>query len=617
MHVRGGSQWKKTERRDNSIGPLRRAHPASGATWNVQVVRGKMSTRCLWHACRALMLGMFLMAIGAGMATVGYYANDLTIGEFRNSTSVRIKNEQRGLHLNNLSYLGPIIMGVGGFIVVASCVMTFEARDSAAKVVPARFKVNPGQRGRSGGQGSRRTTRQSSRWEQHLGLFKSSPGGEIPTDRNALTAALVHFSRTLGSPKYIAPAVVHSRRISKSGSVPNLIEMKGQISPLSSGSPGRRNSRNHRVSRHSGINRNSREKGYLHPGMLRFHRHAISVDETGAYKQCNDSAHGSQQSVTFDPTPEIINNIITNHKKRERAKRSDTARRHVLSRQKPFEKEEPNSPKTGNYSVSRRRSSTISDNSFSSRRMSRCRRASSASRTLSFDSRCTQAPSVSSTVEIDQLRSPDKITRQISPRKVNSMLSTPSVEKEFRSQLSICSEPTVAVRQLSCQSSLEPCVPEEESPELEDKGSKESFHTAQEVPALHELTHVTIESNNRPDSLILSIADSEKIDLKSQQKYLYRSQSTRSFKKPKPKPMKLLSNDLDEIYVISSSRVSEMDDFYDSIEVIHERRNKNFSKFCIENEINNSDEPSTMTTTSVTHNTRIPDQIIVDINTQT
>lgn len=45
-----------------------------------------------------------------------------------------------------------------GFIVVASCVMTFEARDSAAKVVPARFKVNPGQRGRSGGQGSRRTT---------------------------------------------------------------------------------------------------------------------------------------------------------------------------------------------------------------------------------------------------------------------------------------------------------------------------------------------------------------------------------------------------------------------------------------------------------------------------
>lgn len=114
MHVRGGSQWKQPARRENSIGPLRRAHPASGATWNVQVVRGKMSTRCLWHACRALMVGMLLMAIGASMATIGYYSQDLTFGEFRNHTTVRVKNEQRGLHLNNLSYLGPIIMGVGG-----------------------------------------------------------------------------------------------------------------------------------------------------------------------------------------------------------------------------------------------------------------------------------------------------------------------------------------------------------------------------------------------------------------------------------------------------------------------------------------------------------------------
>lgn len=43
-----------------------------------------------------------------------------------------------------------------GFIVVASCVMTFEARDSAAKVVPARFKLSGSSRNR--GPGSRRTT---------------------------------------------------------------------------------------------------------------------------------------------------------------------------------------------------------------------------------------------------------------------------------------------------------------------------------------------------------------------------------------------------------------------------------------------------------------------------
>ena len=113
MHVRPTTQWKKS-RRDNSIGPLRRAHPASGATWNVQVVRGKMSTQCLWHACRALMVGILLMVIGASMATIGYYSNDFALSDIKNHTTVRVKNEQRGLHLNNLSYTGPIIMGVGG-----------------------------------------------------------------------------------------------------------------------------------------------------------------------------------------------------------------------------------------------------------------------------------------------------------------------------------------------------------------------------------------------------------------------------------------------------------------------------------------------------------------------
>ncbi|VVD03149.1 unnamed protein product [Leptidea sinapis] len=34
-------------------------------------------------------------------------------------------------------------MGFGGFIVVAACVMTFEARDSAAKVTPARPQAVP------------------------------------------------------------------------------------------------------------------------------------------------------------------------------------------------------------------------------------------------------------------------------------------------------------------------------------------------------------------------------------------------------------------------------------------------------------------------------------------
>ncbi|XP_026730372.1 uncharacterized protein LOC113495692 [Trichoplusia ni] len=132
-------------RRARSVtGPLRRAHPASGATWNVQVVKGKMSSQCLWHACRALSAGLLLMLLGAAMAVIGYYADTLSVAqEVRGNSTVSVKDEARGFHLNNLSYAGPIVMGFGGFIVVAACVMTFEARDSAAKVTPARPTAMP------------------------------------------------------------------------------------------------------------------------------------------------------------------------------------------------------------------------------------------------------------------------------------------------------------------------------------------------------------------------------------------------------------------------------------------------------------------------------------------
>ncbi|KAH9632461.1 hypothetical protein HF086_014545 [Spodoptera exigua] len=132
-------------RRARSVtGPLRRAHPASGATWNVQVVKGKMSSTCLWHACRALSAGLLLMLLGAAMAVIGYYADQLSVAqEIRGNATISVKDEARGFHLNNLSYAGPIVMGFGGFIVVAACVMTFEARDSAAKVTPARPQALP------------------------------------------------------------------------------------------------------------------------------------------------------------------------------------------------------------------------------------------------------------------------------------------------------------------------------------------------------------------------------------------------------------------------------------------------------------------------------------------
>lgn len=108
----------------------------------------------------------------------------------------------------------------------------------------------------------------------------------------------------------------------------------------------------------------------------------------------------------------------------------------------------------------------------------------------------------------------------------------------------------------------------------------------QEDSVTLESTIVTIENDHqrskmpRPDSLILNTTTIE-AEAEAKAKYLYRSQSTKTFKKPRPKASKGLSNDLDQIYVISSnsSMRPDLNDFYDDFDVIHERRNKNFSKF--------------------------------------
>lgn len=79
MHQRaflGGSGWVRGVGGGSTVvgtGVVRRAHPASGAQWNVQVVKGKMNGKCLWNACKALSLGLLLMVLGAAMATIGSF----------------------------------------------------------------------------------------------------------------------------------------------------------------------------------------------------------------------------------------------------------------------------------------------------------------------------------------------------------------------------------------------------------------------------------------------------------------------------------------------------------------------------------------------------------------
>ena len=194
--------------------------------------------------------------------------------------------------------------------------MTFEARDSAAKVVPARFRFNQGSTLKSRNQRSRRSTSsQTTKWDHQFGLFRvnktPSPNAQ-EIYRKQMTAEFLRFSKNLHEKG------VPATPIKKSPSAPSLVTK----------------------SRSSSVRKAPKYAGcaFLNPELLA--RHAVSVDNPGyspQHKTSGDSlenskANGSQISMAMDL--HIPNKGPVTLKVKDR---SDTARRHQLSRQRRIE----------------------------------------------------------------------------------------------------------------------------------------------------------------------------------------------------------------------------------------------------------------------------------------
>ena len=103
---------------------------------------GRVTTGCLWHACRAVTIGIALIITGISLTIIGYLTDQREYMEhvelsrkFDNYTSTKYKDGR--FHLSNISFSGPVVLGTGGFLLIVACVMTLEARDNAAKIVPA------------------------------------------------------------------------------------------------------------------------------------------------------------------------------------------------------------------------------------------------------------------------------------------------------------------------------------------------------------------------------------------------------------------------------------------------------------------------------------------------
>ncbi|RWS08661.1 hypothetical protein B4U79_09983 [Dinothrombium tinctorium] len=101
--------------------------------------------RCTWHcfciALKALSGGIVLLVAGTVMSVVGFVAEANIHQQQVNGKNGTV---EVGEHIRNLTFAGPVIMGLGGIVIVAALVLTFEVRDTlGVKVAPVKPDKNP------------------------------------------------------------------------------------------------------------------------------------------------------------------------------------------------------------------------------------------------------------------------------------------------------------------------------------------------------------------------------------------------------------------------------------------------------------------------------------------
>lgn len=144
------------------------------------VVRKHVDSKTLWIACATVILGAALMVLGLVMTVVGYFDSDLFLSSTASGTRNTNTNNQHHqqaatttvmintassdlppsfspisssssssddgdalLHnqhwfrflLKSMQYVGPVLMGIGMFLLIIACVISLESRDRHAQII--------------------------------------------------------------------------------------------------------------------------------------------------------------------------------------------------------------------------------------------------------------------------------------------------------------------------------------------------------------------------------------------------------------------------------------------------------------------------------------------------
>lgn len=101
--------------------------------------RIRCTCHCFCIALKALSLGLCLLIAGIIMSGFGFYNEHYFLLQHNNLTAITETEKASLTMYRNLTYAGPVIMGLGGIMIVAALVLTFEVRDTlGVKVAPVK-----------------------------------------------------------------------------------------------------------------------------------------------------------------------------------------------------------------------------------------------------------------------------------------------------------------------------------------------------------------------------------------------------------------------------------------------------------------------------------------------
>ncbi|CAJ0595026.1 unnamed protein product [Cylicocyclus nassatus] len=90
----------------------------------------------VWAACRAVIFGCIVIAVGLAMTVLGYFDKQFSERVEVIDGTVNVYHDRVVQYqLKSMQYLGPILMGIGSFILIIACVVTLESRDKHAQVI--------------------------------------------------------------------------------------------------------------------------------------------------------------------------------------------------------------------------------------------------------------------------------------------------------------------------------------------------------------------------------------------------------------------------------------------------------------------------------------------------